>query len=88
VHLGNQQAGRGEGGDERAPVPLVAVSCAAPAAREGSGMIYTDAQRKQISEEATGRVIKSLEWESEDGYWVMTFTDDSEICFRLMAELI
>lgn len=51
-------------------------------------MIYTDAERKQISEEATGRVIKSLEWEPEDGYWVMTFTDDSEICFRLMAELI
>jgi hypothetical protein len=51
-------------------------------------MRYTSEQRQQISEQAKGRVIKSLEWESADGgYWVMTFADGSEISFRLMAEL-
>jgi len=53
-------------------------------------MTYSEAQRKQIGEEAVGKMIASLEWvddEDTGGYWVMTFTDGSEICLRLMAEL-
>jgi len=52
---------------------------------------YTAQQRQQIIDEANGKTIKTLEWSSDEdgsnGYWVMTFTDDSEISFRLMAEL-
>lgn len=51
-------------------------------------MRYTDRQRQEISAQAAGKVVESLEWEPEDGgYWVMTFTSGSEISFRLMAEL-
>jgi hypothetical protein len=53
---------------------------------------YTKEQRESLSREAAGKVIKSLEWSAEpdgsDGYWVMTFDDDSEISFRLMVELV
>ena len=51
-------------------------------------MKYTDEQRQQISVDSVGKTIESLEWDSEDEYWVMTFTDGSECCFRFMAELI
>ena len=50
-------------------------------------MKYTEEQRRQISQQARGKTVESLEWEQE-GYWVMTFTDGSEISFRFMAELI
>lgn len=40
-----------------------------------------------MSEEAKGKIIKSLEYVEEDHYWVMTFTDETEICFRFMAEI-
>ncbi len=54
-------------------------------------MIYSVEQRRQIAEQAAGKVVGSLEWSAEpdgsDGYWVMTFTDGSETCFRFMAEL-
>jgi len=49
---------------------------------------YSKEQRTQISEEAKGKIIESLEYDEEGGYWVMTFTDGSEICFRFMAELV
>src|ERR1017187_9763976 len=52
-------------------------------------MIYSVEQRRQIAEQAAGKVVGSLEYEESDGgYWVMTFTDDSEISFRFMAELV
>jgi hypothetical protein len=55
-------------------------------------VVYTEEQRKAISEECKGKIVKSLEWSPSDkndiGYWVMTFTDGSEVCFRLMAELV
>lgn len=40
-----------------------------------------------------GKTIKSMEWSPPDqigdGYWVVTFTDGSEICFnRMMAEVV
>lgn len=51
-------------------------------------MDYSPEQRQQISEEARGRRVKSLQWEPDGGgYWVMTFDDGAEICFRFMAEL-
>jgi hypothetical protein len=57
---------------------------------------FTPKQRADISADAKGKVIESLEWEESDpsnpadlesGYWVMTFTDGSEMSFRFMAEL-
>lgn len=54
----------------------------------GDNMRYTPEQRQQISETAKGKTIKSMEWEEEDGgYWVITFTDESEMCVRTMAEI-
>lgn len=51
-------------------------------------MRYTEEQKKQITADAAGKTVESLEWEEDcGGYWVMTFTDDSEISFRFMAEL-
>jgi hypothetical protein len=56
-------------------------------------MTYTERQRHEISKEAEGKTIHSLEWCLDEdmeggGYWVMTFTDESEISFRFMAELV
>jgi hypothetical protein len=49
---------------------------------------YTTEQREQIARDGAGKVVESLEFEEEDGgYWVMTFTDGSEVSFRFMAEL-
>jgi hypothetical protein len=54
-------------------------------------MTYTQEQRERLSREAAGKTVESLEWSPPDasggGYWVMTFTDGSEVSFRLMAEL-
>ncbi len=49
----------------------------------------TDNQRAQLCKDIAGKKIKSLYWEKADGgYWIMTFTDDSEICWnRTMAEI-
>ena len=52
-----------------------------------NGGKYTDTQRKEISDEAKGKKVESLEWVPDERYWAMTFNDASEICFRLMAEL-
>jgi hypothetical protein len=46
---------------------------------------YTNEQREMISKQAKGKIIESMEWEGD--YWVITFTDGSEISLRLMAEL-
>lgn len=52
-------------------------------------MEYTTEQRRQIIADAAGKTVESLEWEPDQGgYWVMTFTDGSEISFRFMAELV
>lgn len=51
-------------------------------------MQYTEKQREEIAAQAAGKTVESLEWEPEDGYWVMTLDDESEISFRLMAELV
>jgi hypothetical protein len=46
--------------------------------------------REAVSKEAGGKTVRSLEYVEYQGdrYWMMTFTDDSEICFRFMSELI
>jgi len=54
--------------------------------------LITDEWRASLSAAVQGKTIQSLEWSAEadgsDGYWVMTFTDGSEVCFaRTMAEL-
>lgn len=55
-------------------------------------MILPEEVRKHMSDDAVGKVVSSLEYEAEDTesgpYWVMTFEDGSEICFRTMAELV
>lgn len=37
-----------------------------------------------------GKTVESMVWEPRDGgYWVLTFTDGSEICFnRMMGEIV
>jgi hypothetical protein len=51
-------------------------------------MQYDERQRRRISSEGAGKTVASLDWEPDQGgYWVMTFTDGSEISFRFMAEL-
>lgn len=48
---------------------------------------YTQEQRAQIAGQAAGKIVASLEGKPDDGgYWVMTFTDDSEIAFRFVRE--
>jgi len=52
---------------------------------------FDAAWRERVSKDAAGKTIESLTWEPEGdhghGYWVMTFTDGTEICVRLMAEM-
>jgi hypothetical protein len=54
---------------------------------------FTPKQRAEISADAKGKVIESLEYSEAEpsdpvgDYWVMTFTDGSEVSFRFMAEL-
>ncbi len=47
----------------------------------------TKEQRDRITRESKGKVIDSLEYD-EEGYWVMTFKDGSEIAFRFIAEIM
>lgn len=50
-------------------------------------MQYNKEQRERISTEAKGKIIETMEYDEEGGYWVITFTDGSEMTFRFMAEL-
>jgi hypothetical protein len=49
-------------------------------------MKYTPEQRESLIQQAKGKVIESMEWFDDDGYWLIAFTDGSEMCVRLMAE--
>ena len=54
-------------------------------------MRYNDEMVQRISQEAKGKIIESLERvddETAGEYWVMTFTDGSEISIRFMVELV
>lgn len=52
---------------------------------------YTEEMRERIARDAVGKTVGSLEYEDGDvdsgPYWVMVFTDGTEIAFRFMAEL-
>jgi len=50
-------------------------------------MKYTKEQRELIIEEAKDKVVYSLEYDELEEYWVMTFTDESDMSFRFMSEL-
>ena len=41
---------------------------------------------ESFMKDSAGKTIQKCEWD-EDGYWVFTFTDGSELCFKSMAEL-
>jgi len=50
-------------------------------------MKYNQSQRLAISEDAKGKTILSMYWDDVGEYWVIDFTDESQMCVRLMAEL-
>ena len=43
--------------------------------------------RAVIMETTKGKVVESLEYVDDGDYWVMNFTDGTEMSFRFMAEL-
>lgn len=48
---------------------------------------FTPELRRRFSEESKGKVVESIEYDDVEDYWVITFTDGSELAIRLMAEL-
>lgn len=50
-------------------------------------MRYTGKQRQEIIDSIKGKVIEELEYDEEEKYWTLIFTDGSEFSFRFMAEL-
>lgn len=52
---------------------------------------FTPTGRAQFIRDSVGKTIRSARWQpdlpEEPGYWVLTFTDGSELSVRLMAEL-
>ena len=51
-------------------------------------MRYTKEQRESIIKESIGKTVTEMEYVEDDNYWVMTFSDGSEMSFRFMAELV
>lgn len=56
-------------------------------------MQYSAEQRQQMIAEAKGKVIASLSYDDfspdpSEHYWVLSFTDGTEMCFRFMSELV
>jgi hypothetical protein len=43
--------------------------------------------RQAFIRDSKGKTIDRVEWDEEGQYWVMVFTDSTEMCIRLMAEL-
>ena len=56
------------------------------------GIVYTPEQREEMIQQVKGKRVQDLYYEDQDTksgpYWVMTFDDGSETCFRFMAELV
>ena len=50
-------------------------------------MKYSEKQRASIIKESIGKTITDMEYVEDEQYWVMTFTDGSEMSFRFMAEV-
>lgn len=51
-------------------------------------MTPTPEQREALSKDAIGKQIESMTWDEVDEYWVMAFTDGSEMCVRGRIELV
>lgn len=55
-------------------------------------MNYSEEQRVLIGSEIKGKTIAAMYWSDGlppiGGYWVLEFTDGSEMCVRLMAEVM
>jgi hypothetical protein len=53
---------------------------------------YGEAMRKRMCEDVKGKTVESMEYVDDEGefgpYWVITFTDCTEISFRFMGELV
>jgi hypothetical protein len=53
---------------------------------------YGEAMRKRMCEDVKGKTVESMEYVDDEGefgpYWVITFTDGTEISFRFMGELV
>lgn len=47
---------------------------------------FTPEMRQRFIDESRGKVIAEAEWIEEDSYWVLVFTDGTEMCVRSMAE--
>ena len=43
--------------------------------------------KEQFIQQSKGKTIAGAEWDEVENYWVLTFTDGSEVCIRLMAEI-
>lgn len=64
------------------------------------GIVFSASTRERMIADAKGKIVESLHFEEgtqaskanskgeEDGYWVLTFEDGTEISFRFMAELV
>lgn len=48
---------------------------------------YTDDERQIISAQAEGKTIEIMEWVADGQYWIIGFTDGTEVAVRLMAEI-
>ncbi len=51
-------------------------------------MRYNAEQQESIIKESIGKTVTGMEYVEGDRYWVMTFSDGSEMSFRFMAELV
>jgi len=49
---------------------------------------YNKEEREKMKKLVVGQKIIDLEYDDEDDYFIMVFEDNSETCFRLMADLI
>ncbi len=52
------------------------------------GIKYTKEQRESIIKQSIGKKIIRLRYDKGVDYWIMTFTDGTEMSFRFMAELV
>ena len=46
----------------------------------------TEEQRARFIRESVGKTIASAEWDEDGAYWVFTFTDETDVSFRLMVD--
>ena len=44
-------------------------------------------QREELIKASIGKVVEDMEYDKEDEYWTMTFTDGLEMSFKFMSDL-